>query len=40
MSTVTFQAETLQVVTGLLYIVFPLLAWFALKRTALPSLKA
>lgn len=40
MSEVTFQAETLQVVTGLLYIAFPLLAWFALKRTALPSLKS
>jgi len=40
MNTVTFQAETLQVVTGLLYIAFPLLAWFALKKTALLSLKA
>jgi hypothetical protein len=38
MNGVTFQAETLQIVTGLLYIAFPLLAWFALKQTALPSL--
>lgn len=40
MNNLTFQAETLQIVTGLLYIAFPLLAWFALKKTALPSLKA
>lgn len=40
MNALTFQAETLQIVTGLLYIAFPLLAWFALKQTALPSLMA
>lgn len=38
MNELTFQAETLQIVTGLLYVAFPLLAWFALKQTALHSL--
>lgn len=39
MSAVSFQTETLQIVTGLLYIAFPILAWVALQKTALPSLK-
>ena len=40
MTALSFQAETLQVVTGMLYIAFPVLAWLALKQTALPSLLA
>jgi len=40
MTELSFQAETLQIVTGMLYIAFPFLAWFALKQTALPSLLA